>query len=164
MFEHIGTGNKTADKMLADVMKVSNRNKETFKLGEKVIYQLTSDKLIKALGARGSYAVAFTPNQKSFFGKEPKKKKVFIIEESGHPQNISKIIRQHEIGHFINDHKGGKRCLKHEFEADSYMAKSCGKKNSIDALSYIQKTCNAPVLSYSRLEILLRQAKILVSK
>lgn len=108
MFEHISTGNKTADKMLADAMKVSNRNKETFKLGEKVIYQLTSDKLIKALGARGSYAVAFTPNQKSFFGKEPKKKKVFIIEESGHPQNISKIIRQHEIGHFINDHKAEK--------------------------------------------------------
>lgn len=64
MFEYINTGSKTADKMLSEAMKVSNRNKETFKLGERIVYQLTSDKLIKALGVRDSYAVAFTPKQK----------------------------------------------------------------------------------------------------
>lgn len=75
MFEYINTGSKTADKTLSEAMKVPNRNKETFKLGERIVYQLTSDKLIKALGVRGSYAVAFTPKQKTSLVKNQRRKR-----------------------------------------------------------------------------------------
>lgn len=164
MFENIRTGNRFFDNMLVDAMKQSNRNKETIKMKDKTVYQVTNDKLIAALNRKGSYAVALTPKQTNIFGKEPKKKKVFIVEESGHPDHISRTIRQHEVGHFVHNHTGVLRKIKDEFEADSYMAKTCGKRDALKALGYIQLTCKQPIMSYPRLEVLARQAKILFSK
>lgn len=106
MFVKFMTGSSRFNSMLKEAEKASNKSKSTIKTKDKVIYQVTSDSIIDALGKRGSYAISYIPIQKrtSLFGKPLSKEKCFVIEESGHPEKISKIFRAHEIGHLEANH------------------------------------------------------------
>lgn len=166
MFVKFMTGSSRFNSMLKEAEKASNRSKNTIKTKDKVIYQVTSDSIIDALGKRGSYAISYIPIQKrtSLFGKPLSKEKCFVIEESGHPEKISKIFRAHEIGHLEANHRDGARIFSHEVEADRKMVEMYGKKAAIGALQYIQNTAGYNLLDYGRFELVARQLKILFSR
>lgn len=57
MFVKFMTGSSRFNSMLKEAEKASNKSKSTIKTKDKVIYQVTSDSIIDALGKRGSYAI-----------------------------------------------------------------------------------------------------------